>query len=126
MKKLAFLFFFFLSPAAWATGAQTEATYNVIESSGNVDVSTSAWTSIPDTDITGCKRISISIDAYRTNTANMLIRFTNSSTPPTETDQGFTMTPSDPMWTFQMACGVYVWAISLHTSAEELFYTELR
>lgn len=128
MKYVAFIFFlivssvFLLSQKVFSSSAEIHN----LGGTGDISVSTSQWTAIPATGTANISRIGLFVDSYNTNTANFLVNFTTNSLPPGSTSQGLTMKPSDSPWTLSMDYTISVWAISLHTVAERMFYKELR
>lgn len=101
------------------------AKFHRLGTSGNVSVSTSSWTAVPSTSSVDASRLGVMIDSYDTNSANMLIQFTTSTTISKSTSTGITLKPADEPWTLEFSRDIYIWAISLHTSAENIFEKEL-
>jgi len=124
------------SPKSGATLDKLGNAYNMVDDfwkkansiafSGNVSVSTSEWTVLITTPNSNVNRIGFIIDSYATNSANMLIAITTSPLMPSTTDQGYTLKPADAPWIISAGSMTYIKAISLHTSSENLYMTEVK
>jgi len=123
MKSLfGFIGLMLLASVAFGWGG---ADYNYVAVSSDVVVSTSGWTAVPASNTESRK--AILIDNYNTNTASMLFIITDSDTTPTiSTTTGATLLPADPPLMINIGTRLKLWAISLHTAAEKLFYQEFK
>ena len=120
MKKLLIAAAFLFA----ATLSHAEIFKNVAVSS-DVVVSTLTWTAVPAAP--AAWRKAILVDNYNTNSASMLFIMSQSATVPTvSTTTGATLLPADPPLTIPIGDKVRLWAISLHTAAEKIFYQELK
>jgi len=120
MKKLLIAAAFLFA----ATLSHAEIFKNVAVSS-DVVVSTQAWTAVPASN--SAWREAILIDNYNTNTGSMLFIMSQSAAVPSvSTTTGATLLPADPPLVLKIGTNVRLWAISLHTSAEKIFYQELK
>lgn len=92
---------------------------------GNVEVSTDAWTFIPDVSSVN-ERTRIWLDLYDTNNYNMLLNMTTDQLLLPPTDQGLTVIPESVPWELDISSGVYLLGIVLGTEKENIFISELK
>ena len=126
MRKLVAALILSLPSLAFAVSRQNEATYFEVTNKGDISVSNSAWTAVPATASINSARIAIQFDNYDTNNASMLLQITSTPVAPASLTEGFTCPPSSPPWEWTITGRLYLWAISLHSGAENLFYEELK
>jgi hypothetical protein len=91
----------------------------------NIEISTSQWTFVPSTSAI-TERTRIWLDAYDTNTSNVLINITTNALTLPATDQGFTLKPFDNPWELDISSTVYLIGITLGNTAEKVYVRELK
>lgn len=137
MKKLVLVvpLLLFVGVSAFAASPiKEEPISNVVDKNGTlkagaVSVSTSTWTLVPSAASGNIeKRSGIFLTNPGTNTGNMGIVLTNTATTPTISTTTYTVKidKGNPTVSLLVNETIYVWAISLHTSAENLNYQEFR
>lgn len=106
-------------------GVANATDFKFVGVSSNVVVSTQAWTAVPTTP--DPNRKGLLIDNYATNTGSMLYVFTqDGATPTVPITQGAAIAPADEPLILSIGRKVYLWAVSLHTAPESIFYQELK
>lgn len=124
-KFLALAAFLAIVRPAQAIDRQSTPDYYFTDAVGNISISTSAWTAVPASN--SVYRLGIIVQEYASNSANMLVRISSTTTAPAAASNiGMTLHPTDGPQTFSISDGMYLFAKSQASTAENLFYQELK
>lgn len=113
--------------ASAAAPAVREQSYTAVGTATTVSISTSAWTKVPTTSsLTG--RTEVCLDEPASNTANMAGTISSESSTPAEaiTVRPIEVVKGEEDRCFPVGDGLYVYLLSLHSSAESVHVQERR
>ena len=128
MKRMTFVLgILLLFPGyGFCIDRQTQADFYNIGTPADVTVSTSVWTAIPA--VSTGYRLGILFGEYATNSSNMLISITTTTTNSTSIATGLTFIKGSSPWLLSIDSSLHLWAVSLNGSSgsEKMYFQELK